>query len=234
MTDDADSPRPGPQLRRLPARLTFAGARLRVDAGVLFPRPETEFLVDVAIRALAPIARPAVIDMCCGVGNLGIAIARVIPEARVWASDIGSAAIRASRYNAIVNRVADRFRVLQGDLFAPLVGLGLEAAIDLVICNPPYIPSHRLDRDKAPLLACEPREAFDGGPYGLCILQRVIKDAVAFLKPKGVLALEVGEGQSKSVMRLMERDGRYDVIAAVAEPSGAERVVLARRQCSET
>lgn len=230
MTDDVDPPRPGPHLRSLPARVIFAGARLRVDPGVLFPRQETEFLADIAIRILASITRPVVIDMCCGVGNLGIAIARAVPHARIWAADIGAVAIRASRYNAMINRVAERFSVHQGDLFMPLAGLGLDGGIDLIVCNPPYIPTHRLDRDKAPLLHLEPREAFDGGPYGLRILQRVIKDAFEFLKPKGVLALEVGEGQSKSVMRLLERDGRYDVIAALATPVGAERVVLARRR----
>ena len=101
--------------------------------------------------------------------------------------------------------LGDRVEVCQGDLFAGLADQGLEGTIDIVVCNPPYISSGRLAGDRAELLEHEPREAFDGGPYGLSIHQRVMADAPRFLKPGGWLLMEFGLGQHRQVKILLDR-----------------------------
>ena len=116
----------------------------------------------------------------------------------------------------------------QGDLFAPLADLGLAATIDMVVCNPPYISTGRLQRDRAELLSHEPREAFDGGPYGVSIFQRVIRDAVPFLKPSAYLWFEVGAGQERQVQALFARSRAYEPAVIHNDESGVPRVVGAR------
>lgn len=115
--------------------------------------------------------------------------------------------------------------MVQGNLFAGLAGLGLEGSIDAVVCNPPYISQNRLARAAAALLEHEPREAFDGGPYGLSIQQRVIKDALPFLRPGGVLLFEIGAGQERQVRRLFERSRQYQPIRSFANAAGEVRVM---------
>jgi release factor glutamine methyltransferase len=127
--------------------------------------------------------------------------------------------------------LADRVVVAQGDLFAGLEGLGLEYSIDLIACNPPYVSQKRLlEGDRTSLLAEEPREAFDGGPYGLSIHQRVMKDALPFLRAGGVLAFEFGLGQDRQVRILFERTGAYEDIQSVANGSGEARVIHGRKK----
>jgi release factor glutamine methyltransferase len=165
--------------------------------------------------------------MCCGAGNLGCAIASLVPEAKVWACDLTSNAVETARRNVEHLGLGARVRVFQGDLFAPLADLGLEGTIDVVVCNPPYISSGRLAKDRAALLELEPREAFDGGPYGLSIHQRVLKEAQPFLKPGGALLFEVGDGQARQVTLLFERARVYEGVRSREDAGGHARVIAA-------
>ena len=210
----------------------FMGVELIVAEGALAPREETELLGYTALAALRSPGSPAlrVIDMCCGSGNLACAIARHLPEVRVWASDLTDGCIAVTRRNVEHVGVADRVVVAQGDLFAGLAGLGLEGSIDAVVCNPPYISQGKLATDRAELLNHEPREAFDGGPYGLSIHQRVIKDALKFLLPGGILLFEIGLGQERQVNLLFDRAKAYEDIQLVANSAGEVRVVSGRKR----
>jgi release factor glutamine methyltransferase len=116
---------------------------------------------------------------------------------------------------------------VQGDLFSALKGL--EGTIDLVVCNPPYISQAKLAGERAVLLESEPREAFDGGPYGLSIHQRVVREALPFLKPGGSLLFEIGLGQERQVKMLFERTRAYEDIRMVANAAGEVRVVAGRK-----
>jgi release factor glutamine methyltransferase len=205
----------------------FMGVELLVERGVLVPREETELLGNTALELLADDAR--VIDMCCGAGNLACALASRRPRVRIWASDLTDACVGLARRNAVFANVEDRVYVGQGDLFAGLAGLGLEGTIDAVLCNPPYISQAKLAGERAALLENEPREAFDGGPYGLSIHQRVVKEALPFLKPGGRLLFEIGLGQERQVKMLFERTRAYEDIRPVANAAGEVRVVAARK-----
>jgi release factor glutamine methyltransferase len=217
------------QARLSAGRQTFLGVDLLCGPGALVPRPETELLGRTAIpRVRAAGETPRVIDMCCGAGNLATAIAVHVPEARVWAADLTDGCVAWARRNAEALGLTGRVTVAQGDLFAALAGFALEATIDVVVCNPPYISSGRLGGDRAALLEHEPREAFDGGPYGLSIHQRVIRDAPAFLRPGGWLLFEIGLGQEKQVRLLFERARLYEDIELVPNEHGVVRVVAGR------
>lgn len=211
-------------------RWRFLDFELEVSEGVLVPRAETELLAITAIgvaRAAAS-AELCVVDMCTGSGNIACAIARHVPRTRVFASDLTEATVNVARRNA-EKLAAGRVTVLQGDLFAPLAALGLEGEVDIIACNPPYISEARLGKDKAHLLEREPREAFDAGPYGLSIHQRVVREAPRFLKVGGKLLFEVGLGQERQVVKLLERAKAYGNIESHADPDGNPRVVTATR-----
>ena len=203
----------------------FMGVDLLVERGVLVPRGETELLGLTALEVVHDHAR--VIDMCCGSGNLACALASRLPGARVWASDLTDACVSLARRNVDYTGVADRVKVVQGDLFSGLQHL--HGTIDLIVCNPPYISHAKLAGERAVLLENEPREAFDGGPYGLTIHQRVVREALPFLKPGGWLLFEIGAGQDRQVRLLLERTRAYQELRTVADAAGAVRVVGARK-----
>jgi release factor glutamine methyltransferase len=159
----------------------FMGVDVELSPGVLVPRSETELLGERAVTILNSMTGgPIVADLCCGSGNLALAIARHCPAVTVWATDLTDSAVTLARRNVLRQTTSSRVTVRQGDLFEALVGDGLEGAIDMVVCNPPYISSSRLENESAHLLESEPREAFDGGPYGISILQRLVKEAPAW------------------------------------------------------
>lgn len=215
-----------------PNRAPFMGLDFEVGAAVLQPRAETELLCQRALALIADTPEPLVIDIGCGSGNLALAIAALHPAARIVATDIAEAATATARRNAARLGLAARVSVMQGDMFAPLVGLGIENRVDLVVCNPPYISTGRLEGDRRHLLEREPREAFDGGPYGIAIHQRLVADALPFLRPGGWLAFEFGEGQDKQALRLLQRQGGYEALEQVCDAERRPRVAVARKLAS--
>lgn len=216
-------------------RVSFMGLDMLVAPGALVPRAETELLARAALDALANVASPRVIDMCCGAGNLACAIAQRVPGARVWASDLTDACVELARRNAAHVGVADRVAVCQGDLFGSFDGAGLEGTMDLVVCNPPYISDQRLASERASLLRHEPQEAFAAGPYGLSIHQRVVRDALRYLRPGGLLGVEIGVGQQRQVELLFRRTRGYASIEVSCDDAGEPRVIVGRRSAdSET
>ena len=209
-------------------RTIFMGLELLIAPGALVPRPETELLGTTALDVLRRmnLSAPRVVDMCCGAGNLACAIAHYAPAAQVWASDLTDGCVEVARRNVAHHDMADRVSVLKGDLFSAFSGLELDNTIDVIACNPPYISEKRLEGDRAHLTELEPREAFAAGPYGLSIHMRVIKDAPRYLRRGGILLFEVGLGQDRQVMRLLERSKSFEGIRAVTNEDGEGRVVV--------
>lgn len=209
----------------------FMGIELELGAGVLVPRPETELLGHVSLNLATRVeGAPLIVDMCCGSGNLALGVAHALPGARIWGSDLTNATVATARRNVDRLDLGHRVTIVQGDLFEPLRGLGLEGSFDLVMANPPYISTARLEGESAHLLADEPREAFDGGPYGISIHQRLAAEAHAFLKPGGYLAFEFGAAQDRQALALLARARAYEPAELIADASGLPRVAIARKR----
>lgn len=218
-------------------RATFMGVEMLADEGALVPREETEILgrgAERRIRELGVQGELRIIDMCCGAGNLACALATIFPNARVWASDLTDGCVQLARRNVEFLGLADRVSVHQGDLFAGIADLGLDGTVDALVCNPPYISTGRLEKDRANLLDHEPLEAFDGGPYGLTIHQRVIKEGHGYLRPGGLLCFEFGLGQERQIQLLFRRAKQYDAVTFDEDADGNARAVFTRKKGDET
>jgi release factor glutamine methyltransferase len=209
----------GELLGHIIGHVTFLGCEILTAPDSVIPRMETQILGIAAITILKELEphqdeEPLrCIDMCCGAGNLACAMAWHVPKAHIWAADLTIECVRLTNKNIKHLGLQDRVTVHQGDLFSALSGLGLEGKIDLVACNPPYISSGRLNSERSELLSREPREAFDGGPYGLTIHQRVLREASVFLRPGGWLLFEIGVGQERQLETLLKRSaGTYGPI----------------------
>jgi release factor glutamine methyltransferase len=209
---------------------TFLGLELFVAKGSLVPRAETEILGRTALERLGRlrVSEPFVVDMCCGAGNLACAIASHVPAARVWAADLSSDCVALTRRNVDKLALGAQVRVFEGDLFAAFGSETPDGTVDLVVCNPPYISTGRLAERSD--LAEEPRLAFDGGPYGLSIHQRVAKDALAVLRPGGYLGFEFGVGQEKQLRIVIDRARGYEEVELIQDAEGKSRVLVARKK----
>ena len=200
---------------------SFLGRDFYVDERVLIPRPETELLAERAIAALRARPNPAALDMCCGSGCLAVSMALRVPQADVHAADLSEGALAVTRRNA--EALHARVTLHQGDLFASIPA-GM--VFDVIVSNPPYIPAEDcLDLQEE--VRREPIMALDGGADGYDFYRRIAKDAPAFLKPGGVLLLEVGYDQAPTVMVLCREAGFTDV-QAHEDYQHIERMVEAR------
>lgn len=174
----------------------FLGRDFYVDERVLIPRPETELLAEHAIAALREHPHPIALDLCCGSGALAVSMALEVPGAQVHAADLSPDALAVTAKNAEL--LGASVTLHQGDLFATVP----EIAFDVIVSNPPYIPSAdclTLQEE----VRREPLMALDGGTDGLDFYRRIASDAPKFLRPGGVLLLEVGFDQAEAVMALL-------------------------------
>lgn len=166
----------------------FCGMRVRVDPGVFVPRRRTEFLVRQAV-GLTPTPS-VVVDLCCGSGALGAALAAALDGVELHATDVEPAAVRCARHN-----VGELGRVYEGDLFAPLPD-SLRGRVDVLLANVPYVPTGDVELLPAEARIHEPRVALDGGGDGLDVMRRVAAEAPGWLAPGGSLLVETSERQA--------------------------------------
>lgn len=207
----------------------FYNRPFKVDARVLIPRPETELLVEAALRALPKEAPGRALDVCTGSGCIAVSLAAERSQAEVVATDVSEQACALARENAQALGVAERLTVLHGDLYAPLPP---GSTFDLVVSNPPYVATGEL-AGLAPEVRREPRLALDGGPDGLAVIRRVVEGALRVLRPGGLLAMEIGENQGAAVQALLQGAGyenarvdkdlqRHDRLAFGTRPGAPE------------
>ncbi|USG65431.1 peptide chain release factor N(5)-glutamine methyltransferase [Brevibacillus ruminantium] len=208
----------------------FYGRPFLVRPGVLIPRPETEILVEQVLLHAAELWQPdlslQVADIGTGSGAICLTIACERPHWRVSTVDISADATEIARENA--NRLHADVRFLQGDLVQPLLEAGEQ--VDILVSNPPYIPSRDVDELDDEVKAYEPRLALDGGDDGLDCYRRLCAALPQLLKETALVAFEVGIYQAADVAELMKASGVIDRTEIVPDLAGIERVVIGIRE----
>ena len=221
----------GIPLAHLTGRQHFMGLELLAGKEALIPRRETELLCRGTLalleRQAAERNEVTVLDVCTGSGNLALALAFHVPQARVFAADISGEAVALARRNARHLGLESRVEVREGDLLAPFDEPGFHGRVDLLVCNPPYISSKKVDTMPGEIIGHEPRLAFDGGPLGIRIVERLIREAPPFLRQGGTLAFEVGLGQGPALLRRLAKNTSYSGIRSIEDEAGEVRVILA-------
>jgi len=200
----------------------FYGLTLRVTPAVLIPRPETELLVESVITRLEKQTLLQIADIGTGSGAIAIALAHSLPL-YVTAIDLSLEALTIARENAQTHHLADRITFLESDL---LSALQPETLFDAIVSNPPYVPQTDAPTLHPQVRDHEPVQALFAGPDGLAIYQRLLPQALAHLKPNGLLALEIGHGQRDAIAALL---ADWHEVEFLPDLQQIPRVALARR-----
>lgn len=200
----------------------FFGMEFEVTPDVLIPRHDTETLVQEALLRLP--GATTVLDIGTGSGCIAVSLAKQLPLAAVTAIDISGAALEVARRNAVRNGVEIEF--LQGSLCEPIAG----RSFDLILSNPPYIPSRDLDALEPEVRDFDPRGALDGGADGLDFYRALIPSARAHINPGGWLLVEIGAGQAADVEQLFRTAGEYGEPISACDPGGIVRIVGGQRK----
>lgn len=211
-------------------RQEFWSLDFNVNCAVLIPRPDTERLVEVAL-SLAGEARSdmplRVLDIGTGSGAIAVSLARELPLATLYATDLSEAALAVARGNAILNGVAERIAFYCGDLFGALADE--TASFDLIVANPPYVRRAEIAMLEPEVSYWEPRSALDGGADGLDYYRRMAAQAWLHLGPNGAVALEIGADMAEATTQLLIDARRYTDIRTYQDYAGRERVVAATK-----
>jgi release factor glutamine methyltransferase len=194
----------------------FCGLRVAVDPGVFVPRRRTEFLVQEAVRRAAALTgRPSlpvvVLDLCCGSGAVGLALAAALAPAELHAADVDPAAVRCARRN-----VAATGQVYEGDLYEPLPA-ALRGRVEVLAANVPYVPTEEVGLLPAEAREHEARVALDGGADGLAVLRKVAAEAPLWLAPGGSLLVETSERQAARAAEVFAGSGLVPQVAVSEE-----------------
>lgn len=201
----------------------FFGLPFRVNHAVLIPRPETEGLVERVLELAGGFARPRIVDVGTGSGAIAVTLAKQISAAALTAVDLSPAALAVARENAERNQVAERIRFVEGDLLAPVAA----ASVEMVVSNPPYVPTGDRAALAKEVREFEPTLALFAGADGLDVYRRLIPEARARLVPGGWLAMEIGYGQVEAIGNLL-RASDFERVDFTADLQGIPRVVTAR------
>ena len=216
LNDLAEKRAAGIPLEYIIGKATFMGLLLECSPDTLIPREETELLAKVTLDYISQMQEHSkeltIIDMGTGCGNIAVSLAVNSENTRIFASDLSPEAIEVARRNVDRFNLQSRVLVSSGDLFSPFHGSGIEAMVDIIVCNPPYLPTSTLDKLAPEIIDHEPVLALDAGTYGLAIFRRLIAEALTFLRPQGVLVFEIGVGQDRLVNRLLSRNPGYEDI----------------------
>jgi len=201
----------------------FYGMPMLVSPEVLIPRMDTEVLVHTALEAAKTKTGPLrILDLCCGSGCIGCALAKHIPGSRVVLGDISPEARAISRKNILLNNLGRQAICMEADALSPAPGnIG---QYDLIVSNPPYITSEEILTLDSSVKDWEPRLALDGGEDGLMFYRSIVLGWKSVLKDNGTLIFELGEGQAPAVKELMAQAGFQD-IGGSFDTLGVERVV---------
>jgi release factor glutamine methyltransferase len=213
-------------VQHLVGKAEFWSMTFEVAPGVFCPRPDTETLVGVALRGLQPKEAPLrVLELCAGTGCIGLAIAKERPAATVDQVELVAETAACARRNGEKLGFASRARVVEGSLYAPLEA-GM--AYDAIVSNPPYIPRTHVAEVSPEALHFEDHRALFGGDDGLEVVRPLVGSAPEWLKPGGIIAIEIDSSEVEAVRGLMAEAGLTD-IGVENDLGGRPRVVFARK-----
>ncbi|MEN6577158.1 MAG: peptide chain release factor N(5)-glutamine methyltransferase [Phycisphaerales bacterium] len=214
----------------LVGRTEFYSIEFEVTCDCLIPRPETELLVQHAIEFLRKRAGPQhMCDLCTGCGVVAVAVAKNVPDVKVVATDISESALRVAARNVEKHQLQDRIELLEGDLFDPVIPQLDVSPFDLIASNPPYVSDAEYETLDKNVKDYEPRIALYAGEGGLDVYRRIAEKVGQFLKPDGILLLEIGYQQGPAVRELFERTAAFTEIRVEKDLQKHDRVVVARR-----
>jgi release factor glutamine methyltransferase len=215
-------------LQHIVGSASFCGLEIAVNRHVLVPRPETELLAEAGWQFLSSLNSqpPTALDFGAGSGCIAIALAVKCPTVQVVALEVSADALAIARQNAASNGVAERIQFVGGDGFAALVDA---ARFDLIISNPPYIPTAEIASLQPEVRDHDPHGALDGGSDGLDFYRRLASQADGFLKPGGKVMVELGEGQAGAARQMFEAQ-KWIVEAVKEDYSQRPRILIARRK----
>ncbi len=204
----------------------FYGLPMHVSPDVLIPRMDTEVLVDAAKALLTGHKMDArILDLCCGSGCISCALGHELPATKLVAVDISASALEICRKNLAQNRLSSRVICMQADaMSSPPLGIG---QFDMIVSNPPYIPSAEIMTLDSSVRDYEPIWALDGGEDGLRFYKAIIKYWKSLLRPGGFLLFEVGEGQAEAVKEMILSAG-FSRAETRKDSIGVDRVVIGK------
>jgi release factor glutamine methyltransferase len=217
-------------LQHIVGSTSFCGYEIAVNRHALVPRPETELLAENGWNFLVtrhPSSATA-LDFGTGSGCIAIALAAKCPDAKIVATDISADALALAKVNAAKNNLAERIKFLQGDGFAALENFASSNQFDLIISNPPYIPSAEIETLEPEVKNFDPRGALDGGADGLIFYRKIATEAKPFLKPDGKIMLEFGDGQADAVKNIFENE-KWIVEAVKEDYSQRARILITKK-----
>jgi release factor glutamine methyltransferase len=214
-------------LQHLVGSTSFCGYEIAVNRHALVPRPETELLAELGWQFLSALHSQSstALDFGTGTGCIAIALASQCPDAKIVATDLSTDALALAKENAARNQVAERIEFLPGDGFAALPA---RTPFDLIISNPPYIPSAEIATLPPEVRDFDPHAALDGGADGLDFYRKISTEAERFLKPDGKIMVEFGDGQSDAIKRIFEGE-KWIVEAVKDDYSQRARILIARQ-----
>lgn len=212
----------------------FMGLNFAVNPSVLIPRQDTETLVELALKRAGEKKRSlSILDMCCGSGAIAVSMAHFLPKAKITACDISLEALEVARGNAARNGLNGRIEFRESDLFFMTKRkktVRIKDSFDMILSNPPYIPTQDIDTLQTEVRDHEPIKALDGGSDGLDFYRRIAEDAFGSLKKDGLMFLEIGCDQAEAVTSLLSGAGYYSEIEVHKDLTGLDRVISCRRQ----
>lgn len=207
----------------------FCGLEFFVSPAVLIPRPETEVLLQEALRAVDLNKNSVLVDVGTGSGCVAVTLATIVQRARILAVDRSPEALAAAQANAERQAVADRIEFVEGDLLSPLRDRELTGQVDVIVSNPPYIAESDWAGLQPEIRGFEPRLALVSGPAGTEFHERLLSESKEYLVPGGSLVMEIGQGQRPAVQKMAEQLGGYTPIEIAKDGAGIERIVIFRR-----
>lgn len=208
----------------------FYGLKFFIDKGVLIPRPETELLVEEVVKAvdsrklIVDRKRIRMLEIGVGSGAVAVALAKNIPQAVVYGTEIAGKALTIARKNIALHRVKQSVVLKKGNLFS-----SFREKFDIIVANPPYL-SDKDFRNLQPEVAYEPKSALYGGKDGLDYYRKIVSQLKQYLNPRGFIAFEMGYGQAEKINDLLLKEKIFSNIDVKKDYCGIERIIIGTRE----